>query len=806
MRRAISTGAVLAALLLGCGGASAPSAPTPDAPAEPAAPDAPALPQDPEPGGPSPIIAPPDREAVARENKLAGSAAWRLRKLARAGEIEGYALATSVSAGSALPIAVSLAAPGSFSWSVFRLGWYAGARAREVARGGPLLGGPQPPCPVDATTGLVACRWSPSFSVQTSPTWLSGAYLVKLVRGDGFERYVPFVVQPNRRAELVLVVPTATWAAYNDWGGASLYADATSGGARTRAYRVSYDRPYVRDAGAGHLLSEDQSVITWLEAQGYDVAYATVEDADRDPTLLEGVKALLVSAHDEYWTRAYRAGADAALARGVSVVNLGANNGFWQVRLEPSADGRPRRIVTCYKADAPRLDPAGPASPELTVKFRDPPVSRPENALFGIMFNDSWNTFALPAVVTRPGHWMFSGTGLAASDTLPMVHGYEVDEIVGPTPAGLEVGAESRTLTLLGGVGRGQMVVRPEGTALVFSAGGIGFAQALSDEGRADPRVGRIAANVLARALGQPVPAPLVSFGAPPLLEPAFASSVRTVATGLTAPAAIATLPRGHLAVADTGDGTVVELDARGARTVLLSGLLRPLGIAADADGTVYVSDTGRSCLRRITAPGVASVVAGTCFSVGSVDGVGASARFAAPAGLAIRDGVLYVADVGASAIRRVDLATFTVTTLPAPGLYRPTAIAFAADGALLAVESGTRRIVALRAGALEPVAGDRWAAEGYQDGPAESARLMPQLGIAVLPDGSIAFSDPGSYRVRRVAGGRVTAFAGSGRAGARDGAGGSADLVLPTGLAAAPDGTLYVADTGNGAIRAVTQ
>jgi sugar lactone lactonase YvrE len=80
----------------------------------------------------------------------------------------------------------------------------------------------------------------------------------------------------------------------------------------------------------------------------------------------------------------------------------------------------------------------------------------------------------------------------------------------------------------------------------------------------------------------------------------------------------------------------------------------------------------------------------------------------------------------------------------------------------------------------------------------------MPQLGIATLADGSIAFSDPGSYRVRRIAAGRVSAFAGSGRAGRRDGPGDSADLVLPTGLAVGSDGTVYVADTGNGAVRAI--
>jgi sugar lactone lactonase YvrE len=399
---------------------------------------------------------------------------------------------------------------------------------------------------------------------------------------------------------------------------------------------------------------------------------------------------------------------------------------------------------------------------------------------------------------------MFAGTGLTALDILPMVHGYEVDEVVGAPAAALEVAAESRTLTLFGGVGRAQMVIRRQGDAWVFSAGGVGFAEALSEDGRADPRVGRIAANVLARLLGRPSPEPLAAFGTPPYVEDGFAASVQTVATGLVAPAAVAVLPRGRLAVVDTGDGTVRALRAGAAPTVLHSGLTRPLGLAADSDGTLYVSDTGRSCIRQITAAGAVSTFAGTCGSVGSVDGVGTAARFAAPAGLAIRGGILYVADVGASAVRTVNLATAAVATIPAPGLYRPTGVALAADGTPVVVESGARRIVALRAGSVELIAGDRFSADGYEDGPAATARLMPQLGIATLADGSIAFSDPGSYRVRRIAAGRVSAFAGSGRAGRRDGPGDSADLVLPTGLAVGSDGTVYVADTGNGAVRAI--
>jgi sugar lactone lactonase YvrE len=117
-------------------------------------------------------------------------------------------------------------------------------------------------------------------------------------------------------------------------------------------------------------------------------------------------------------------------------------------------------------------------------------------------------------------------------------------------------------------------------------------------------------------------------------------------------------------------------------------------------------------------------------------------------------------------------------------------------------VETGMSRVVALRNGTVSVVAGEP--PGGFADGTPETARMLPYLGIAVLPDGSVAVSDPGNYRVRRISPLGVTTLAGSGRFGARNGPGDEAELVLPAGLAVGPDGTLYVADSGNALLRAI--
>ncbi|WP_224368416.1 N,N-dimethylformamidase beta subunit family domain-containing protein [Hyalangium versicolor] len=783
-------------------------------------------------GTPEPPLPEPDPDAVRKENQRAGTEDWRLKRTANQREIEGYALVATVTPGQRLPVAVNVPEARNFRWYVYRLGYYGGKGGRELARGGPVRAVRQSDCPIDESTGVVACQWTPTVEIETTGDWVRGVYVVKLVRDDGYERYVSFFMRDAKpRSEVVAVIPTATWQAYNVWGNTSLYDDKLGVMKRkygvSRAFQASYDRPYYRGQGAGHLMTDDLSLVQWLEAQGLDVGYATDEDMD-ERDFVSGAKVVFLSGHDEYWTGTIRDRMDRALAEGRSLINLGANQGYWQVRLEPSKDGRARRIITGYKGDS--RDPVGNKSPQFTTKFRDAPVSRPENKLFGVMFNSRWHQFSFPLVITDPNHWALAGTGFRAGDTIWMANGYEMDEIVnnGQSPQGLQVLAESPALSLQGAFGIGQMVLRKQGDAWVFSAGGIDFVHTLAGEQAADPRAARIVANILYKALGRSVPSSLVQFPAPQLPAPhgPFANRVSTVAGQagmrggidgpasmgqLGAPVAVAVTPDGGWVVADALVDGVKRVSAMGDIQTILTGLDGPMGIAVDAAGTIYVSDTDHHCIRRIATDGSASVFAGAMNQAGSADGPSASARFNQPAGLTIApDGALLVADLTNGIIRRIDLVApgNPVTTLQADKwLYRPSALTVKPDGTIFIVETGMARVVELKNGIVTTVAGST---PGYADGEPGPSQMLPYLGIAVLGDGSLAVADPGNYRIRRIVfhegkAREVTTLAGSGRFGARDGDGRNADFVLPAGLAVGPDGTLYVADAGNSILRSVT-
>ncbi|KRT72630.1 MAG: NHL repeat-containing protein [Deltaproteobacteria bacterium CSP1-8] len=133
----------------------------------------------------------------------------------------------------------------------------------------------------------------------------------------------------------------------------------------------------------------------------------------------------------------------------------------------------------------------------------------------------------------------------------------------------------------------------------------------------------------------------------------------------------------GDLYVADTGNHTIRKVTTAGAVTTLsgspgtpgssdgAGGTARfssPLGIAAIGTN-LYVADTGNHDIRRVATPsGASSTFAGAAGQPGFADGQGASARFSSPDGIAAADSVLYVADRGNHAVRRIS-STRDVTT-----------------------------------------------------------------------------------------------------------------------------------------------
>ena len=119
----------------------------------------------------------------------------------------------------------------------------------------------------------------------------------------------------------------------------------------------------------------------------------------------------------------------------------------------------------------------------------------------------------------------------------------------------------------------------------------------------------------------------------------------------------------GRVYVADTGDDLIRLVTSFGGSSTntpvagvphqsgsrdgtAVTALFNQPEVAVDLSDNVYVADSGNHSIRLITSAGVVSTIGGLSGQRGNLDGLGAAARFNAPAGIAVdSSGNLYVAD-----------------------------------------------------------------------------------------------------------------------------------------------------------------
>ena len=249
-------------------------------------------------------------------------------------------------------------------------------------------------------------------------------------------------------------------------------------------------------------------------------------------------------------------------------------------------------------------------------------------------------------------------------------------------------------------------------------------------------------------------------------------------------------------------------------------------GLAMNSGANELYISAGANVVALDCGSGSARKFLGTSAAGSASDGVGTSSRFRLPAALAFDAAAskLYVSD---STNYKIRVALVSGSYLVSPvaggassgsadgigtsatfGLVR--SIALSSNGSVLYVgEASTIRAIALATQVVTTLIGAASAAS-FVNGPLAIARLGVATGLAVTASGALLLADavfnsiravgllPGA--VKTVAGGGLVA----GAAGYADGGGASAALFnAPQGLAVSGNGgTLWVADTGNGAIR----
>jgi sugar lactone lactonase YvrE len=276
------------------------------------------------------------------------------------------------------------------------------------------------------------------------------------------------------------------------------------------------------------------------------------------------------------------------------------------------------------------------------------------------------------------------------------------------------------------------------------------------------------------------------------------------------------------------------QQDAAGPRDASIDALSAPSGgVTVDATGYVLVADAQAGLISRFRPQTALDALRASDRFGGGRRTVGVPVPFEGAADIVLAlDGDYFVSDSRNHRIYRIDRPTGRTTTIAGSGtggfdgddkqaaqaaLNGPSGLAMARNGDLYIADTLNHRVrlVEQATGLIRTIAGTGapgGAAHLVGDGgPAIEASLYNPSGVALAPNGDLYIADTGHNRIRRVARdtGIITTVAGDGLAGALGDGGPAAlaRLAAPMGLAVVPSGravTIYVADSLNGRVRVI--
>ncbi|WP_411574220.1 N,N-dimethylformamidase beta subunit family domain-containing protein [Streptomyces fradiae] len=433
--------------------------------------------------------------------------------------VNGYAARPSVRAGEVVRLHIATAAP-RIHVDFYRWG-AAPQHAGHVEWPGRA-----------AATGRFDADWRwPAYEFRVPPQWRSGVYIAVLsteaAHGipplDAREARILLVVTPSAPSGhgILYKIPTFTYQAYNTAGGGSLYSAAQvttrrpggGVGGPVKGLPDAYDLSSPRQTFAHW----DALFIAWMERNGIEADYCTDLDLHEGLLLHDGYRLLVSAGHDEYWSPELRRHVTTFRDSGGHLANFGANTCWWRVRVTPDGTG-----LFCDK-----FPPGATGGTDPDSSYGCPDhwwESEPENTLLGVSYRNGgghWDGTRTRQgfIVTDADHWVYSGTGLQAGDSLGRdgaLIGYECDGAAftydhsgRPRPTGEDGTPENFEILGIAELppdwnfpAREPRATPRAATLGVFTAGGTVFTAATTDWARllaTDPQVAAVTRNVLAR-------------------------------------------------------------------------------------------------------------------------------------------------------------------------------------------------------------------------------------------------------------------------------------------------------------------
>ena len=302
----------------------------------------------------------------------------------------------------------------------------------------------------------------------------------------------------------------------------------------------------------------------------------------------------------------------------------------------------------------------------------------------------------------------------------------------------------------------------------------------------------------------------------------------------VNAPNDLAVDGQGNIYVCDTGNCEIRKVTPSGTMSCVAgnfvagsadgtgskAGFNFPFGVAVAGDGTLYVADYLNNTIRKVLASGAVTTLAGTAGLYGAANGRGDSARFSEPSGVAVdKNYNVYVADSGNCIIRKISPSGDVITLAGTPNVigntdgkgadalfFNPNAITVDGSGNVYVTDYYNHNIRKIAPeGTVSTVAGLH-GVSGAADGLGTTARFLNPSGLDIDAAGNLYVADSGNNTIRKISkAGLVSTIAGSAsEVGNIGGKGTDARFNCPSGVRVDASGCVYVADSGNNAIRRI--
>jgi hypothetical protein len=291
---------------------------------------------------------------IVSENSLQGSRDWWYPQANETPSILGFTTSFSYYPGDLAVFKVSATSVYSrISLRIYRTGYYNGDGARLITTvdANPIIAAVQPSCSYENESRMVDCSdWVATANWRIFDNCTSGVYFaLPFTMGPNsvsvLGGYIPFVVLQSTQSlgsKILFKTSDTTWVAYNKYGGWNVYRGNGSFAFASRAYKASYNRPFLNRAlppngqFQNFLFGAEFAMIYWLEQYGYDVSYTSCAGME---VLYESRKltrqyfqAIFSVGHDEYWSEQLKEAHYSARDAGIHLAFFSGNEAYWQIR------------------------------------------------------------------------------------------------------------------------------------------------------------------------------------------------------------------------------------------------------------------------------------------------------------------------------------------------------------------------------------------------------------------------------------------------------------------------------------------